>query len=77
MGIGNCENSYVPTEIVELRNLKIINITGGQHHTIALTVDGNLYGWGRNDDGQLGLGEDWRDKLKDFLAKNNQANEMD
>jgi len=31
-------------------------VTGGEHHTIALTKSGEVFAWGRNDDGQLGLG---------------------
>jgi regulator of chromosome condensation len=51
LGIGNLENSVVPTEIIELRNKNIKDIKGGEHHTIAITEDGEIYAWGRNDDG--------------------------
>ena len=30
-------------------------IQGGEHHTIGVTVDGDVYAWGRNDDCQLGI----------------------
>jgi hypothetical protein len=32
------------------------NITAGAHHILALANDGNLYAWGDNEVGQLGLG---------------------
>lgn len=31
----------------------------GDDHTLAVTTDGRLYGFGRNDDGQLALGDDF------------------
>lgn len=59
LGIGEMGNRIVPTEIVEFRNKNVRNIVGGDHHSIALLDDGTVYGWGRTDDGQLGLGDDW------------------
>ena len=38
---------------------------GGEHHSLALSAEGCVFGWGRNDDGQLGLGEDWREIYKE------------
>ncbi len=32
------------------------NLTAGANFTLALANDGNLYGWGHNESGQLGLG---------------------
>jgi alpha-tubulin suppressor-like RCC1 family protein len=32
-------------------------IAGGEHHSIAVTVEGKVYCWGRNDEGQCGLGD--------------------
>ena len=32
------------------------SIVVGSEHTLALTADGNVWGWGSNSDGQLGLG---------------------
>ena len=36
----------------------VVSIDCGQSHVIAVTSDGNMYGWGSNTDGQLGLGDD-------------------
>ena len=43
-----------PTKINLSRIKKIIC---GRHHTAALTLDNEVYVWGYNDDGQLGLGQ--------------------
>lgn len=44
------------TKIEELNNKNVVNICTGYNHAIAWTANGELYGWGGNDDGQLGLG---------------------
>lgn len=54
---------------MQFRNLDIINITGGEHHSIALTSDGKVFAWGRNDDGQLGIGENWIIEYKDIIEE--------
>ncbi|ORZ05948.1 regulator of chromosome condensation 1/beta-lactamase-inhibitor protein II, partial [Lobosporangium transversale] len=50
------ENISSPTLIDALKSEVTIDIQGGEHHTIALTKDGKLYGFGRSDSHQLGLG---------------------
>jgi len=34
-----------------------VSIAGGEHHTIAVTEEGKVYCWGRDDEGQAGLGD--------------------
>lgn len=34
---------------------KIVQIVAGSHHSLALTSDGNVFAWGSNLEGQLGL----------------------
>lgn len=34
----------------------IVDISVGAEHTLALTEDGKVYGWGNNNECQLGLG---------------------
>ncbi|KAF9187561.1 hypothetical protein BGZ51_001210 [Haplosporangium sp. Z 767] len=46
--------SVAPIEALEEE--KFVDIQGGEHHTIALTKDGKVYGFGRSDSHQLGLG---------------------
>ena len=33
------------------------SLEGGEHHTICLTEDGEVYVWGRNDEGEGGVGD--------------------
>ena len=46
--------SLVP--VLCINNPKFIKIYAGFHHSMALTSDGKLYGWGNNEFGQLGIG---------------------
>ena len=34
-----------------------MEVAGGGHHTIALTKSGRVYVWGRNDEGECGVGD--------------------
>ncbi|KAF9112001.1 hypothetical protein BGX27_004150 [Mortierella sp. AM989] len=60
---GQCGNEDPKLEnipsvalIEGLKSETFADIQGGEHHTIALTKDGKLYGFGRSDSHQLGLG---------------------
>lgn len=59
LGLGqnrNGESVARPTEIVELRNQKIVKFVSGSTHMLALSIDGKLWSWGSNSNGQLGVG---------------------
>ena len=68
LGIGNKYDTSVPTRIKEIDPYEgdyIVEIAGGEHHSVARTKDGIVYCWGRNDEGQLGIGDTfgaWRKK---------------
>ncbi|TVR32532.1 MAG: hypothetical protein EA404_07030, partial [Spirochaetaceae bacterium] len=34
-----------------------VDVAAGRHHIVAMASDGTLYAWGRNNEGQLGLGD--------------------
>ena len=46
---------FKPTVVTELQNYKIKEMQGGEHHTVACTVDGQLLTWGRADGSQIGV----------------------
>ncbi|CAD8134090.1 unnamed protein product [Paramecium pentaurelia] len=64
LGIGNQENQQLPYLVEFFENMDIVDMVGGEHHTIALDCEGNVYSFGRNDDGQLGLGEQLNEMLR-------------
>jgi alpha-tubulin suppressor-like RCC1 family protein len=56
--LGNLEThtDQLYLEPVEMLQSGVTDISGGKSFTMALKDDGVLYGWGRNDKGQLGIG---------------------
>lgn len=57
LGLGDkLHQAKEPTEIEELRGKQVVKLCSGYEHTLALTATGNVWGWGYNDDGKLGLG---------------------
>lgn len=41
----------MPTLIKAFKGLEVVDIAGGEHHSIALTSNGDVYCWGKNDEG--------------------------
>ena len=50
--------TYSATVVTSADGMDITSISAGDEHVLLLTNSGNIYGWGRNYEGQLGLGED-------------------
>jgi regulator of chromosome condensation len=48
----------IPTKVPSLVEKNVCQISGGSHHSAAVTTDGKMLVWGRMDGGQLGLGPD-------------------
>lgn len=45
-----------PLIVESLENLNIVKVSSGEAHSIALSNNGEVYGWGFNYSGQLGIG---------------------
>ncbi|MCL2371495.1 IPT/TIG domain-containing protein [Candidatus Saccharibacteria bacterium] len=59
LGNGTTTNSNIPTAVDMsgvLAGRRIVQITGGNGHTLAVDDEGSVFGWGFNNAGQLGLG---------------------
>jgi len=58
LGIGHRENVCAPSKIIWPESgEEATMIAGGEHHTTCLTKSGRVYCWGRNDEGELGVGD--------------------
>ncbi|XP_010269039.1 PREDICTED: ultraviolet-B receptor UVR8-like isoform X1 [Nelumbo nucifera] len=57
LGHGDFEDHLIPHQLESLRDDFISQISGGWRHTMALTSDGRLFGWGWNKFGQVGVGD--------------------
>ena len=58
-GHGNTTNYSSPVQIGSLTDWagSIASVGAGDQHTLAVKTDGTLWAWGRNNQGQLGLGD--------------------
>ncbi|KAL5505563.1 hypothetical protein EMCRGX_G007016 [Ephydatia muelleri] len=52
------KSSNVPQLMADFEGVPLIFIAAGTNHSIALTCSGLVFGWGRNNKGQLGLGHE-------------------
>jgi len=56
VGAGGARAAPVPTRCEALWGLPVTRIAAGDAHTLCITAGGALWGWGRNNKGQLGIG---------------------
>jgi len=49
--------TWEPVHIKKLAEEKIISVSTGTAHTLALSIDSRVFGWGSNDKHQLGFPE--------------------
>lgn len=54
LGVRHTRNTKLPQKLVF--DKPIVSVSCGEHHTVALTLEGTMYVWGKNVSGQLGLG---------------------
>ncbi|XP_061346881.1 ultraviolet-B receptor UVR8-like [Gastrolobium bilobum] len=57
LGLGTTEDSPVPQKIQTFQGVPIKMVAAGAEHSVAITEDGDLYGWGWGRYGNLGLGD--------------------
>ncbi|KAG8064559.1 hypothetical protein GUJ93_ZPchr0004g39967 [Zizania palustris] len=56
LGHGNSTDVFTPQPVKALQGIKIKQIACGDSHCLAVTMAGEVQSWGRNQNGQLGLG---------------------
>lgn len=61
VGTGISSDAVVPTPIDSLNNEDIVQIAAGFDHSLALSAKGEIFGWGRNNNGQLGHSDSFID----------------
>lgn len=60
LGVGSCESQHRPQKVEFSEKdgpVKIVQVDGGEHHSIGLSSDGKVFVWGNNVEGQAGLGD--------------------
>ncbi|XP_029290713.1 probable E3 ubiquitin-protein ligase HERC4 isoform X2 [Cottoperca gobio] len=58
LGLGKCKpNIDSPQHLRSLSAIPLVQVAAGGEQSFALSVSGAVFGWGRNECGQLGLGD--------------------
>ncbi|XP_024138390.1 probable E3 ubiquitin-protein ligase HERC4 isoform X2 [Oryzias melastigma] len=58
LGLGKKGSSISsPQHVRSLSTMPLVQVSAGDDQSFALSVSGSVFGWGRNDCGQLGLGD--------------------
>lgn len=59
LGLGEgFESQSSPQRVKSLEGIPLAQVTAGGFHSFALSLSGAVFGWGKNDAGQLGLNDD-------------------
>ena len=56
LGNGSIANENIPVNLDLFEEIPVKFITAGEHHSGAIADDGEVWMWGRNHQGQLGMG---------------------
>ena len=56
LGLGEGASASQPNPVQVASGVAFLDVSVGQGHTCAVALDGALYCWGRNTNGELGLG---------------------
>ncbi len=55
-GLGESSSTlYNPRRVDSLRNVSVVGMVAGQSHSLCYSIDNDLFGWGSNEMGELGL----------------------
>ena len=56
LGFGDSSDREVPTAVEALAAIPIAHVACGKYHSAAVSAEGDVYAWGLESSGQLGLG---------------------
>ena len=75
LGDGFLNSCPTPQLLPQLRHRPVVEIACGEAHTLVRTVGGNVYCWGDNGQGQLGL-QDTKPRLRPELIRSLRASRV-
>lgn len=55
-GTGDCRDVFIPYPLPAMAGKTVVSVACGDTHTLVATDTGELWSFGRNQNGQLGLG---------------------
>jgi alpha-tubulin suppressor-like RCC1 family protein len=68
LGLGDKNDRNVFTPILSLNDKRIVAVAAGGSHSLALDSDGKVYATGRNEHGQLGMGDSGKGTDRYYFA---------
>ena len=57
LGHGDEQQKLLPKQVEALAGRRVLAVSGGAAHSLALTADDAFFAWGKGEDGCLGHGE--------------------
>ena len=63
LGHGDQQDQLLPKKIEAFAGRRVVAVSAGGHHSIAVSADGDVFTWGKGEDGCLGHGEDLSNQL--------------
>ena len=60
LGHGNQQNQLQPKKVEALAGQRVVTVSAGQYHSLAITADGAVWSWGGGASGKLGHGDEQR-----------------
>ena len=63
LGHGDLQHQLLPKKIEALAGRRVVAVSAGLHHSLAITADGAVFTWGKGEHGCLGHGEDMSNQV--------------
>ena len=63
LGHGNQQGQLLPKKIEAFAGQRVVDVSAGDDHSLAITANGAVFTWGKGEDGCLGHGEDLSNQL--------------
>ena len=63
LGHGDEQDQPLPKKIEAFAGQRVVAVSAGEYHSLAITADGAVFTWGKGEDASLGHGEDLSNQL--------------
>ena len=63
LGHGDTQSQLLPKKVEAFAGRRVVAVSAGRDHSLALTAENAVFAWGQGGTGQLGHGEDLSDQL--------------